>query len=717
MTNSLFGANLIPNVHQIILSTNDSKISRLDQTLHRKRSQIFTKKLSTMCNSCNLTDAEDWRGDEYDYSDDITGFSPVKALQEKPCTSDVTDVTGSRNNLDHLGDLVEVKDKHSKASQQSKVKTGVADIKFCPRHKLLAKNIEFEKEKFFATDGYNPQFTYRISKKSIKDLLEKETNVQSVEMISEAEGVLQAAVEEYGIGNACQGQGPTKGSIEDKEMTLLEAEAFLNDYFVKTRTDSYCCLKWANLHNSATFINRQSVSYARFKVKDEYFDKNNVAASKHYLYVSTKLPRNPIRLMSLAVHEIGTHLVRRVNEEIQPWNFIRKRFHLRKPGETREDIQTEEGFATINDTFVTPGQYLTQYACAYLASAWAKTMSFRELFDRLEKYVADKDRRWKFCVNAKRGCHDTSLPGGDGKVQSYFEGAVKILRNIRNIDIELLFCGKVALNQHDRVKRVVRRDGLILPPFAENIEKYRYDLMVMAHKNRLIDPVPEHLKPLAPRPLTIPPRDPRYFYSQSLKKELSSKCNSTRSKHADYASGSSINALKLLRKKNDFFHAGFSKKGNVTEGVLKKAISVREKIEREEAKRTSTQSSKGGESTGNEISCRSEDMRPQRSKRRLVNNTGFREKKAAKKDKKRVTQQNNLCSPDLPQMLPHREMSPKTIERSETNEVLGKYEVGEDLKSGFPSRLSETVANTLIEVEKLKKCGKMDLKNLRSLRL
>ena len=87
----------------------------------------------------------------------------------------------------------------------------------------------------------------------------------------------------------------------------------------------------------------------------------------------------------------------------------------------------------------------------------------------LEPFVSDKDVRWKFCVNAKRGMQDASQPGGDGKAQAYFEGAVEILKNIVDIDIPLLFCGKIALDEHDRVKRVVRREGLTLPPFCSPV--------------------------------------------------------------------------------------------------------------------------------------------------------------------------------------------------------------------------------------------------------
>ena len=457
-----------------------------------------------------------------------------------------------------------------KSPKIPKVKTS----SYAPRHKLLAKNIKEELKKFEASDDYNPQFEYKISQKTIKDMFKKKIHEQQQDKLPEAIGILEAAIERYGEGNVLEGNLPEKGSEDDIEWSLEQTSAYLNDYMAKTRVDSYCEIKFADMHNSGTFINRKSVSYARFKCTDEYFDKSNTSASKHYLYVSTRLPRNPVRLRSFAVHEIGTHLVRRINEEVQPWNFGRSRFKLRRPGETRADTQTEEGFATINDTLVTPGQLLTQHAVTYFVSAKAKEHSFRELFNMLEKYVSDPDRRWKFCVNAKRGLKDTSEPGGDGKAQCYFEGAVNILQNIISIDIALLFCGKIAMDEHDRVKRVVRRDGLTLPPFAENIEYYRYRLLLMAKKNRLIPTVPGHFKP---KPVVQPIicRNPLYHYSTPIK--LLKESRPKTPKATPTAAGSPLSALRNLRPSTAGNARVLKRQKKAEESVRKKGAEIRKK--------------------------------------------------------------------------------------------------------------------------------------------
>lgn len=57
----------------------------------------------------------------------------------------------------------------------------------------------------------------------------------------------------------------------------------------------------------------------------------------------------------------------------------------------------------------------------------AKERSFVEIFNALEKYIQDPDRRWKYVLRVKRGLNDTSQPGGFYKDQCYLRGAYTIL--------------------------------------------------------------------------------------------------------------------------------------------------------------------------------------------------------------------------------------------------------------------------------------------------
>ena len=55
-------------------------------------------------------------------------------------------------------------------------------------------------------------------------------------------------------------------------------------------------------------------------------------------------------------------------------------------------------------------------------SCMAARMSFKELYDHLERYVASPDSRWRHVMRVKRGLRDSDAHGGYGNDQCYFEG-------------------------------------------------------------------------------------------------------------------------------------------------------------------------------------------------------------------------------------------------------------------------------------------------------
>ena len=89
--------------------------------------------------------------------------------------------------------------------------------------------------------------------------------------------------------------------------------------------------------------------------------------------------------------------------------------------------------------------YLFRQALYYWLCHMAKDHSFVEIFDALEKYIQNPDRRWKYVMRVKRGLTDTSQPGGFFKDQCYLKGAYTILRNRDVINFTELYCGKIAV--------------------------------------------------------------------------------------------------------------------------------------------------------------------------------------------------------------------------------------------------------------------------------
>ena len=162
---------------------------------------------------------------------------------------------------------------------------------------------------------------------------------------------------------------------------------------------------------------------------------------------------------------------------------------------SRELMQTEEGLATLNTVMHEPNQCLVKVALSYYVCARASELNFNALYHDIAKYVADSGARFDWCAAAKRGYTDTAAPGGNGFLQTYFEGCCKILQSVEDIDLKFLFAGKLALEDADKVRRTLRRDGVHLPSFARNLRDYRAKLRRIGEENFILPRSGKHKLP------------------------------------------------------------------------------------------------------------------------------------------------------------------------------------------------------------------------------
>lgn len=190
------------------------------------------------------------------------------------------------------------------------------------------------------------------------------------------------------------------------------------------------------------------------------------------------------RISGVLHHEIGTHLIRSLNDKKQLWNNKRHKFNL------KAYVETEEGIATIhtnieNAMSSNSKPYLWSAALHYYASFKASQMSFVELYADLEKFIDNPIRRFKETLRVKRGMNDTSKPGGCYKDQVYLSGAIKVLQARWRIDFKELYAGKIALEDYFRedIRKIIRVHENIMPKFMENMEEYRKGLDNVAKTN------------------------------------------------------------------------------------------------------------------------------------------------------------------------------------------------------------------------------------------
>lgn len=185
-------------------------------------------------------------------------------------------------------------------------------------------------------------------------------------------------------------------------------------------------------------------------------------------------------------HELGTHLIRSLNERQQVWHKRRLRYGL-KPY-----TQTEEGLAALNTQMTTVWSktrkpYLWSAALHYYSNYHSSRLSFVKLYKKLEKYIDNPLKRWRQCVRVKRGRVLTAEPGGCYKDQVYLTGACDILTHRREIDFMTLIAGKLTLEDHFRpeIRRRVKKNAIVVPCFMKRLDKYMEALDRIAVVNGL----------------------------------------------------------------------------------------------------------------------------------------------------------------------------------------------------------------------------------------
>lgn len=327
-----------------------------------------------------------------------------------------------------------------------------------------------------ASQLLTPDFKYAVPVEKLAAKLETD-KMHSIrdDHTADAKRVLDSALERFGSAEILE------HSVYGEEVDQEEAQKHITDFVEAHNLQDKLWVRFTP--------NRVSCVGSLQRSRKNSQDNPNV---RHTLFVSTANRLRQHELRQFAAHEIGTHLIRVINDELQPWRGSsgRKRFQLHI-NSTREFRETEEGLATINTVLHSGAeQYMWREALLYYACAKARTLNFVELFVELAPYMPDAKRRFGLVTRIKRGLADQSKPGGSGKAQVYFEGAVNILRrDPGEEDLKLLYAGRLMLSELQRVRRVAHTSFITLPAFAVDLPSYRKRLRAMAVLNGLVPAV------------------------------------------------------------------------------------------------------------------------------------------------------------------------------------------------------------------------------------
>lgn len=183
-------------------------------------------------------------------------------------------------------------------------------------------------------------------------------------------------------------------------------------------------------------------------------DVNGLIVSRGDLLVGSQLKIPTSRVEALIHHEVGTHVLTYLNGKFQPF----RQLYSGLAGYE----ETQEGLATLAE-YIVGG--LTRPRLRLLAGrviavdCLVRGANFVETFRELDKtYEFNQDTAFSVTTRVFRG-------GGLTKDAVYLRGLTDMLKYIQDgNDLEILYCGKIALSHVPLIRELLHRQILKHPP-------------------------------------------------------------------------------------------------------------------------------------------------------------------------------------------------------------------------------------------------------------
>jgi len=281
---------------------------------------------------------------------------------------------------------------------------------------ITPTNIAEEKEKFFSSQTYSPQFEYRwddafiakckIAKPELAELADALVNQDwpAIERAAKAYFDVRFRPEDISFAESLIQEIP-KASNGTAEQLAPLIEAKLRDF---------------------------GIDYA-VEIVDKHGFQCRPDHKAKILRISKYLHLQFYSVEGVANHEL-VHIIRAVNgvhNGIAP-----------EP----DYLPTEEGLGIlIQDNLLRqPSASAFQHALEYLAANLSRTASFREVYQFLLSHGCDAENAWLRGIRQKFGFRDTSQPGGLMKSGMYFYHE-RLLQPLTEDELVRLFVGKIPL--------------------------------------------------------------------------------------------------------------------------------------------------------------------------------------------------------------------------------------------------------------------------------
>lgn len=326
---------------------------------------------------------------------------------------------------------------------------------------LVPTNLEEEKQKFFESESYNPQFIYRKSN--------KKENFQVLDELSELQEITDVDPELSKffinvIGAKKDAAELLEAVGDDEKFPVLSKDRF--GYPSKKLFDRVCKILRGR-YGSIQITDRDKEMRDKIlnfddivKIFTKVFEilqlegwsvegSKAIAGSEFRTTAKTKrvmvdpvIETNAERIKKTIIHEIMTHVLRSQNGYSTGFDTFAKPNLI-------EYLDTEEGLALYNEELygVLRNIDLKRKAAQTYAIYLSETMSFREVFNAMSAVYPERNA-FATVFRAKRGMSDTSKPGGYYKDVSYIRGFLKVRRFLKDNEIGYrnLYAGKLGID-------------------------------------------------------------------------------------------------------------------------------------------------------------------------------------------------------------------------------------------------------------------------------
>jgi len=313
--------------------------------------------------------------------------------------------------------------------------------------KLSPINLFEEKKKFFADPSYNPQFIYE-DEVSEDQLLSY--GVPTSHYLKLAKRIVKQAFD-----------GKSESDLEKergKELTREEVTEKIKLFLQMHDLENRFGIIW-----SSSFVARTSINATTIKLR-----------------LPVKFREQD--LLGMLYHEIGTHGLRRINYEQQPWYKKKNKYGF------SSHLKTEEGLASLHSLIPLKNKLSYTSALRYLSIKQAQESSFVDTYQFINKYIKDPDRCFTSTFRTKRGMTDTKNPGGYTKDLVYFEGLVDVWQYLSKNDFQIdhLYFGRLAKEDVEKAIEMNSEFEPLLPSFyVTNKEKYKKEMIKIGQDNML----------------------------------------------------------------------------------------------------------------------------------------------------------------------------------------------------------------------------------------